>query len=90
MVRGGWSDRGYCLGCLEKKSSSDKSLLNPSMLLQIGSLTPHHLSLEAHFNLGPSSLHKARPRFSLQGQSHGQRSLAGYSLWGHKESDMTV
>ena len=25
----------------------------------------------------------------LSGESHGQRSLAGYSLWGHKESDMT-
>ena len=25
----------------------------------------------------------------LPGESHGQRSLAGYSLWGHKESDMT-
>ena len=25
----------------------------------------------------------------LPGASHGQRSLAGYSLWGHKESDMT-
>ena len=23
----------------------------------------------------------------LFGKSHGQRSLAGYSLWGHKESD---
>ena len=64
MVRGGWSDCGYCLGCLEKKSSSDKSLLNPSMFLQIGSLTPHHLSLEVHFNLGPSSLRKAHPWFS--------------------------
>ena len=26
---------------------------------------------------------------SLPGESHGQRSLAGYSPWGHKESDMT-
>ena len=26
---------------------------------------------------------------SLPGESHGQRSLAGYSLWGRKESDMT-
>ena len=26
---------------------------------------------------------------SLPGKSHGQRSLAGYSLWGHKESDMS-
>ena len=25
----------------------------------------------------------------LPEESHGQRSLAGYSLWGHKESDMT-
>ena len=25
----------------------------------------------------------------LPGKSHGQRSLAGYNLWGHKESDMT-
>ena len=25
----------------------------------------------------------------LPGESHGQRSLAGSSLWGHKESDTT-
>ena len=25
----------------------------------------------------------------LPGKSHGQRSLAGYSPWGHRESDMT-
>ena len=25
----------------------------------------------------------------LPGESHGQRSLAGYSTWGRKESDMT-
>ena len=25
----------------------------------------------------------------LPGKSHGQRSLVGYSTWGHKESDMT-
>ena len=25
----------------------------------------------------------------LPGESHGQRSLVGYSLWGHKELDMT-
>ena len=26
---------------------------------------------------------------SILGESHGQRSLAGYSPWGHKESDVT-
>ena len=25
----------------------------------------------------------------VPGESHGQRSLVGYSPWGHKESDMT-
>ena len=25
----------------------------------------------------------------MPGEFHGQRSLAGYSLWGHKESDTT-
>ena len=25
----------------------------------------------------------------LAGEFHGQRSLAGYSAWGHRESDMT-
>ena len=25
----------------------------------------------------------------LPGKLHGQRSLAGYSPWGHRESDMT-
>ena len=25
----------------------------------------------------------------LPGEFHGQRSLVGYSPWGHKESDMT-
>ena len=25
----------------------------------------------------------------LAGESHGQRSLAGYSSWGHKDLDMT-
>jgi len=25
----------------------------------------------------------------LAGESHAQRSLMGYSLWGHKELDMT-
>ena len=26
----------------------------------------------------------------LPGEFHGQRSLVGYSPWGHKESDMTA
>ena len=41
-----------------------------------------------------SSLSQELPREQptlvfLRGESHGQRSLAGYSPWGHKESDTT-
>jgi len=28
-------------------------------------------------------------QYTLPGKSHGQRSLAGYSPWGHKELDTT-
>ena len=31
----------------------------------------------------------ATPQVFLPGKPHGQRSLAGYRPWGHKESDMT-
>ena len=31
----------------------------------------------------------ARTPIFLPGKAHGQRSLVGYSLWGHKESDTT-
>ena len=40
---------------------------------------------------GQQALRKARqptPVF-MPGESHGPRSLAGYSSWGHKESDTT-
>ena len=34
------------------------------------------------------AIHASTP-VSLPGESYGQRSLTGYSTWGHKESDMT-
>ena len=36
----------------------------------------------------PLEKEMATPIF-LPGEFHGQRSLVGYSPWGHKESDMT-
>ena len=33
---------------------------------------------------------KGQPGKFLPGKSHGQRSLVGYSPWGHKELDMTA
>ena len=35
-------------------------------------------------SLGQEDLKKG-----ITGESHGQRSLAGYSPWGHKQVDMT-
>ena len=37
----------------------------------------------------PGKLNGNPLQYSLPGKSHGQRSLVGYSLWGHKESDTT-
>ena len=34
-------------------------------------------------------LAKGMATHSLPGEPHGQRSLVGYSPWGHKESDTT-
>ena len=35
------------------------------------------------------SLEEGMATHSMPGESHGQRSLEGYSPWGHKESDST-
>ena len=44
-------------------------------------------------NISSISYYWRREQQSIQvflpGESHGQRSLAGYSPWGRKESDMT-
>ena len=37
----------------------------------------------------PLEMEMATNSIFLPGESHGQRSLAGYSPWGHKESDVT-
>ena len=37
----------------------------------------------------PEEGHGNPPQYSCLENTCGQRSLVGYSLWGHKESDMT-
>ena len=37
----------------------------------------------------PGGGHGSPPQYSCLENPHGQRSLAGYSLWGRKESDTT-
>ena len=37
----------------------------------------------------PGAVHSKPTPVFLPGESHGQRSLAGYSPWGHKESNTT-
>ena len=46
------------------------------------------LFLLIHFPLDWRREWQPTPIF-LPGESHRQRSLVGYSLWGHKESDTT-
>ena len=47
--------------------------------------------MQIHFLVGKTSWRKKEQPTSvfLPGESHGQRSLPGYSPQGHKESDMT-
>ena len=37
----------------------------------------------------PGGGHGNPVQYFFPGESHGLRSLVGYGLWGHKESDMT-
>ena len=41
------------------------------------------------WHLSPGGGHGIPPQYSCLEDCHGQRSLTGYSLWGHKESDTT-
>ena len=50
-------------------------------------MTHELLDVQAGFRKGRRKW-QPTPVF-LPGESHGQRSLVGYSPWGHKESDTT-
>ena len=58
-----------------------------------GSMLKNPPAMQEMFNLRVGKIHwrmkwQPTPVFLL-GKSHGQRSLVGYSSWGHKESDRT-
>ena len=59
---------------------------------EFGDFPQSSVGKESACNTGDPSLipgsGRSTPVF-LPGESHGQRSLAGYSPWGHKESDTT-
>ena len=48
----------------------------------------HHLAFGSHFQVNWRRKWQPTPVL-LPGESHGGRSLVGYSPWGHKELDMT-
>ena len=63
----------------------------PGGLQSMGSLRVGHnftFIFTSHIYLGEGNGRQPTPVF-LPGEFHGQRSLAGYSPWGHKESDKT-
>ena len=49
----------------------------------------HHLAFGSHFQVNWRRKWQPTPVL-LPGESHGGRSLVGYSPWGHKESDTTT
>ena len=65
----------------ELRASPDSVVKNPparqeSQVCFLGWEDPLEEGMAIHFSV-------------LPGESHGQRHLAGYSPWGHNESDMT-
>ena len=48
-----------------------------------------NLGLIPALGRSPGGKHGSSLQYSYLEISHGQRSLAGYSSWGHKKSDMT-
>ena len=61
-----------------------------SLLLLPLNLKELRLCRVSQFNKGYSMRMKWQPTLAfLPGESHGQRSLVGYSPWGRKELDMT-
>ena len=48
-----------------------------------------NLGLIPALGRSPGGKHGSSLQYSYLEISHGQRSLAGYSPWGHKKSDMT-
>ena len=60
--------------------SGQESVCNAGDARDMGSTLGHEDPLEEEM---------ATYSIFLPGESHGQRSLAGFSLWGHKKSDTT-
>ena len=73
--------------------SSIQSMLHheASLMAQMGKNLPAMQEIQIQ-SLGwedPLKEEMATHSSILPGEFHGQRSLAGYSPWGHKQSDMT-
>ena len=65
--------------------SCGKELATPQLVCNGKSQGPNYAIYSAIIN----STYTLQIPVFLLGESHGQRSLPGYSPWGHKESDMT-
>ena len=83
---------------LEKEMATHSSTLvwkipwveEPGRLQSMGSQrVGHDWATSLSFSIVPFGEGNGNPLQFLPGESHGQRGLVGYSLWGYKELDMT-
>ena len=59
------------------------------LVIWVSSLKTGDLGLIPGLGRSPGGGHGNPVQYFFPGESHGLRSLVGYGLWGHKESDMT-
>ena len=64
----------------------EKTLVSP---LECKEIQPVHSEEDQPWDFFGKNDAKAETPVFLPGESHGQRSLAGYTPWGHNESDRT-
>ena len=71
---------------------SNFNIYSASLVAQMGKESAHHaedLGLIPRLGRSPGGRHGNPLQYSCLENPHGQRSLAGYSPWGCKESDRT-
>ena len=87
--RWGHWNRKHCFKTRELKLNNRKVFGASQVALVVKNPPPNERYVGSRGWEDPLEVEMATHTVSLPGKSHGQRSLAGYTPWGRKESDRT-